>query len=164
MKVTTFVAAIGIALAALPLAWAQTRSEPQKDKPAITPPAATTPAEKIQPQWYTRKGDEMRASKLIGADVRNTANEDVGEINEVILDKDGKVAAVVLGVGGFLGMGERQVAVEFKSLRFAEKDGAPTVTIDATKDALKSAPEWKWAGNRSGTTGTGTAPTKQPAK
>jgi sporulation protein YlmC with PRC-barrel domain len=150
MKLTTFVAAIGIALAALPLAWAQTRSEPQKDKPAITPPAATTPAEKIQPQWYTRKGDEMRASKLIGADVRNTANEDVGEINEVILNKDGKVAAVVLGVGGFLGMGE--------------KDGAPTVTIDATKDALKSAPEWKWAGDRSGTTGTGTAPTKQPAK
>jgi sporulation protein YlmC with PRC-barrel domain len=106
----------------------------------------------------------MRASKLIGADVRNTANEEVGEINEVILDKDGKVAAVVLGVGGFLGMGERQVAVKFKSLRFAEKDRTPTVTIDTTKDALKSAPEWKWAGDRSGTTGTGTAPTNQPAK
>jgi sporulation protein YlmC with PRC-barrel domain len=87
----------------------------------------------------------MRASKLIGADVRNTANEDVGEVNEVILDKNGKVAAVVLGVGGFLGMGEREVAVEFKSLRFAEKDDTPTVMIDATKDTLKSAPEWKWS-------------------
>jgi hypothetical protein len=162
MKLTTFVAATGIGLVALPLAWAQTQPEPQK--PATTPPAATTPAEKIQPLWYTRKGGEIRASMLIGADVRNTANEDVGEINEVILDKDGKVAAVVLGVGGFLGMGERQVAVEFKSFRLAEKDGTPTVTIDATKDALKSAPEWKWAGNRSGTIGTGTAPTNQPAK
>jgi sporulation protein YlmC with PRC-barrel domain len=144
MKLTTFVAATAIALAALPLAWAQTQPQPQKDQPAA-PPAATTPAEKMQPQWYTRQGGEMRASKLIGADVRNTANEDVGEVNEVILDKDGKVAAVVLGVGGFLGMGERDVAVEFKSLRFAEKDGTPTITIDATKDALKSAPEWKWA-------------------
>ena len=143
MKLTTLVAATAIALTALPLAWAQ--QQPQKDQPAAPPPAATTPAEKMQPQWYTRQGGEMRASKLIGADVRNTANEDVGEVNEVILDKDGRVAAVVLGVGGFLGMGERDVAVEFKSLRFAEKDGTPTITIDATKDALKSAPEWKWA-------------------
>jgi sporulation protein YlmC with PRC-barrel domain len=145
MKLTTFVTATGIVLAALPLAWAQTPPQPQKDQPAAVPPAATTPAEKMQPQWYTRQGGEMRASKLIGADVRNTANEDVGEVNDVILDKDGKVAAVVLGVGGFLGIGERDVAVEFKSLRFAEKDGTPTITIDATKDALKSAPEWKWA-------------------
>ena len=143
MKLTTLVAATAIALTALPLAWAQ--QQPQKDQPAAAPPAATTPAEKMQPQWYTRQGGEMRASKLIGADVRNTANEDVGEVNEVILDKDGRVAAVVLGVGGFLGMGERDVAVQFKSLRFAEKDGTPTITIDATKDALKSAPEWKWA-------------------
>jgi sporulation protein YlmC with PRC-barrel domain len=143
MKLTTLVAATAIALTALPLAWAQ--QQLQKDQPAAAPPAATTPAEKMQPQWYTRQGGEMRASKLIGADVRNTANEDVGEVNEVILDKDGRVAAVVLGVGGFLGMGERDVAVQFKSLRFAEKDGTPTITIDATKDALKSAPEWKWA-------------------
>ena len=144
-QTTTFVAATALAIVALPLAWAQTQTQPQKDKPAATPPAATAPAEKIQPQWYTRQGTEMRASKLIGADVRNTANEDVGEVNEVILDQNGKVAAVVLGVGGFLGMGEREVAVEFKSLRFAEKDDTPTVMIDATKDTLKSAPEWKWS-------------------
>src|SRR5688572_25484998 len=121
MKLTPSVAATAIALTALPLAWAQ-QQQPQKDQPAAAPPAATTPAEKMQPQWYMRQGGEMRASKLIGADVRNTANEDVGEVNEVILHKDGRVAAVVLGVGGFLGMGERDVAVEFKSLRFADKD------------------------------------------
>jgi len=78
MKLTTLVAATAIALTALPLAWAQ--QQLQKDQPAAAPPAATTPAEKMQPQWYTRQGGEMRASKLIGADVRNTANEDVGEV------------------------------------------------------------------------------------
>lgn len=66
----------------------------------------------------------MRASKLIGAAVRNDANESIGDINEIILDKDGKVAAVVVGVGGFLGMGEREVALEFKSLRFRARQPA----------------------------------------
>ena len=83
--------------------------------------------------------------------------------NEVVLGKDGKVAAVVIGVGGFLGMGEREVAVNFDSLRMSQDSNNRTlVTLDATKDSLKAAPEWRWAGDRSNTTGNGSAPTRQP--
>jgi len=102
----------------------------------------------------------MRASKLIGSKVRNNANENIGDINELILDKDGKVAAVVLGVGGFLGMGEREVALDFKALNIKydpnamTEAGATTITVNATKDSLKNAPAWTWRGqaNTSGST------------
>ena len=75
----------------------------------------------------------------------NTANETIGDVNEIVLGKDGKVAAVVLGVGGFLGMGEREVAVSFGSLQMRRTDNDRLVlVINATKDTLKGAPEWRW--------------------
>lgn len=87
----------------------------------------------------------MRASKLIGMKVTNAANESVGEINDVVLAKDGKVAAVIIGVGGFLGMGERDVAISYGGLKFAkDSNGRDVVTVNATKDQLKAAPAWKW--------------------
>ena len=60
------------------------------------------------------KEGEWRASKLAGVDVYNEANEKIGDINDVILDKSGKAEKVILGVGGFLGMGEHYVAVPKK--------------------------------------------------
>ena len=98
----------------------------------------------------------MRASKLIGSKVRNTANENVGDINELIVDKDGKVVAAVVGVGGFLGIGEREVALDFKSLNIKydpsamTQSGAITVTVNATKDSLKAAPAWTWKTENTG--------------
>jgi hypothetical protein len=107
------------------------------------------------------------ASKLIGTNVKNQANETIGEINELILDKDGKVAAVVVGVGGFLGIGQREVALDYKSLNIkydpnAMTDaGATTVMVNATKESIMSAPAWTW--NRdSNTGGTTTAPRTAP--
>ena len=52
-----------------------------------------------------------RASKLMGLNVYNEANEKLGDINELLVDKSGKIEAVVIGVGGFLGMGEHDIAV-----------------------------------------------------
>jgi sporulation protein YlmC with PRC-barrel domain len=135
--------------------------------PSTPPPSATAPtATTTSPSgltFYSHQPNEMRASKLIGASVRNDANERIGEINEIILDKDGKVAAVVIGVGGFLGIGEREVALDFKSLRI-ERDnsamtesGANVIKVNATKDQLKSAPAWTW-NDRSGTSPTRTTP------
>ena len=87
----------------------------------------------------------MRASKLIGAKVTNAADESVGEINEIVLGKDGKVAAVIVGVGGFLGMGEREVAISYSGLKFAkDSNNRDVITVNATKDQLKAAPAWKW--------------------
>ena len=69
----------------------------------------------------------MRASEPIGTRVNNEAGERIGGINEVVLSKDGKGAAVVVGVGRFLGMGEREVAVKFKSLRLTQDANNNTV-------------------------------------
>jgi sporulation protein YlmC with PRC-barrel domain len=137
--------------------------------PSAAPPATTTgPAGDLK--FYTHQPAEMRASKLIGTNVRNNANESVGEINELIIDKDGKVAAVVVGVGGFLGIGEREVALDFKSLNVKYDSnaltdaGATTITVNATKDSLKAAPAWTWK-TETNSGGTTTAPrtTTQPS-
>ena len=95
--------------------------------------------------WYSRQVDEMRASKLIGTTVVNAANETVGDVNEIVLTKDGKVAAVILGVGGFLGIGEREVAINFNSVRMnRDKNNNTVLTVNATKESLKDAPAWRW--------------------
>ncbi|MCP4617312.1 MAG: PRC-barrel domain containing protein [Bradyrhizobium sp.] len=60
-----------------------------------------------------------RASKLVGLSVYNEKNESVGSINDMLTDKDGKIVAVVIGVGGFLGVGEHLVAVPFDKVKFS---------------------------------------------
>jgi sporulation protein YlmC with PRC-barrel domain len=62
-----------------------------------------------------------RASKLMGLNVYNEANEKLGDINELLVDKSGKIEAVVIGIGGFLGMGEHNVAVSMNKLKFVEE-------------------------------------------
>jgi sporulation protein YlmC with PRC-barrel domain len=95
--------------------------------------------------WYSRQADEMRASKLIGTRVLNSANETVGDVNEIVLTKDGKVAAVILGIGGFLGIGEREVAVNFNSIAMTrDQNNNLVLTVNATKDSLTAAPAWRW--------------------
>jgi ribosomal 30S subunit maturation factor RimM len=66
----------------------------------------------------THKEGEWRASKRAGVDVYNEANEKIGDVNEVILDRSGKVANVILGVGGLLGLGEHYLAVAFDRLKW----------------------------------------------
>jgi sporulation protein YlmC with PRC-barrel domain len=61
-----------------------------------------------------------RASKLDDVNVYNTANEKVGEIDDVLIDKTGKAMAVVIDVGGFLGMGEHRVALKFADVTFSD--------------------------------------------
>lgn len=113
--------------------------------PSVTAPSPSTAtaADAMAPQWYAPQQGEWRTSKLIGAKVQNKAGETIGDINELILANDGSAAAAVIGVGGFLGMGEHQVAVQFKSLKIdRDTNGNDVITLDTTKDALKSAPAW----------------------
>lgn len=75
--------------------------------------------------------DQWRAYKMIGLNVYNPNNEKVGDISEIILDKNGNAEVVVIGVGGFLGIGAKDVGVSFKSLQWkmdrpkTASDGAP---------------------------------------
>ena len=86
----------------------------------------------------THKGGEWRASKLVHVDVYNEANEKIGDINDVILDRSGKVANVILGVGGVLGLGEHYVAVAFDKLKWV--DQPVTSTTASTTSAPAHAP------------------------
>jgi sporulation protein YlmC with PRC-barrel domain len=159
MKGVIAATAVSVALCASSAAFAQQGGMPGSHQS----PLAVNPTSGAQPQWYTQYGNEMRASKLIGTTVVNDANQSLGKISEIVLSKDGKVAAVVIGVGGFLGMGEHEVAINFASLRIAhDSNNKTTVSLNATKDSLKSAPEWQWIGDRSGTGGNSSAPTQQP--
>jgi sporulation protein YlmC with PRC-barrel domain len=71
--------------------------------------------------------------------VYDVKDEKIGDINDVLMDKSGKVEAVILGVGGFLGLGEKNVAVPFNAIGTKEKDGNPYLVVDTTKEALQSA-------------------------
>ena len=76
--------------------------------------------------------------------VYDPANSKIGEIMDVLLAADGKVNALIIGVGGFLGMGEKDVAVPFSAVKHTVKDGKVYLTLDTTKDALKAAPGLKY--------------------
>jgi sporulation protein YlmC with PRC-barrel domain len=87
----------------------------QTTQPTTTPPpAARAEVPKlVSPHW--------RASKMIGLVVYNEQNERLGDINEIILDKDGKTLGYVIGAGGFLGMGEHDILVEPDKIKFVNE-------------------------------------------
>lgn len=77
-------------------------------------------------------------------DVYDPSDTKIGTINDVLVDKDGRVTAFMIGVGGFLGMGEKDVAVPFAAVHGTEKNSKWYLTMNTTKDALKSAPGYKY--------------------
>jgi sporulation protein YlmC with PRC-barrel domain len=110
----------------------------------------------------SHKEGEWRASKLVGVNVYNDANEKIGDINDVILDKSGKVENVVLGVGGFLGMGEHNVAVAYDKLKWSNEPPrsttASTTTSTTNRPATNADGTARTAANGTATT-TGAATT-----
>jgi sporulation protein YlmC with PRC-barrel domain len=99
---------VGSALLAT-VAFAQSPTAPSDRAPA---PAAAS-SSSFQGNW--------RASKLVGLSVYNDNNESIGAINDMLTDKDGKIKAVVIGVGGFLGIGEHLVAIPFEKVKFVNE-------------------------------------------
>jgi sporulation protein YlmC with PRC-barrel domain len=95
------------------------------------------------------KGD-WRASKMVGLKVYNDNNESLGSINDLLMDKGGSIKAVVLGVGGFLGMGEHLVAVPLDKVKFVTEPVAYTGTASTS------------GGSTGGSTGAGGAMTRPP--
>ena len=84
-----------------------------------------------------------RASKLLGSDIYNDKGEKIGKLDDFIVGSDSKVSIAILGVGGFLGMGKRMVAVP--ATLFESNDQGQTVLPGATKDELKALPEFRYA-------------------
>jgi sporulation protein YlmC with PRC-barrel domain len=95
-------------------AFAQTNPPASSSPPPAAHPSASTTAPKAN-------GDMWRSSKLIGLNVYNDQNEKLGDISEILLDKSGKVDGIVIGVGGFLGMGKHDILVQLDKLKFVNE-------------------------------------------
>lgn len=113
--------------------------------PAPAVSATTTETITHTSQW--------RASKLIGVNVYNVQNEKLGDISDILLDQSGKVSGVVIGVGGFLGIGERDILVGLDKLNFAKEPlpsptGAATGKITVSRDGPPAALEARAATER----------------
>lgn len=85
---------------------------------------------------------EVKGNRLIGADVKNAANEKLGDVDEVLVTTDGRVNAIVVATGGLLGIGERKVVLPWERLRFSSQGSALVVMTDASRDSLKAMPEY----------------------
>src|SRR3954451_12043466 len=109
----------GVAASALlaTVAFAQNPT-PSTDANKSPPAAASTTNSSHQGEW--------RASKVVGLSVYNNNNESIGSINDLLTDKSGSIKAVVIGVGGFLGVGEHLVAIPFDQVKFVDEPVAYT--------------------------------------
>jgi sporulation protein YlmC with PRC-barrel domain len=93
--------------------------------------------------WMTQEQPgQWRASKLEGLDIYNQNNEKIGDISELLVDSSGKIQAVVVGVGGFLGIGERDVAIPFDQIKLVNEPRAvaTATTTDGTAATTPNAP------------------------
>jgi hypothetical protein len=89
--------------------------------------------------------NEWRGTKLIGAAVYGPEEHAIGQIDELVVDEQGQVRAVVIGVGGFLGIGEKKVAVPFQALTMQRKPNTSSlarITVGVTKKDLQQAPKF----------------------
>jgi sporulation protein YlmC with PRC-barrel domain len=101
-----------------------------QDKMAPAASPAPAPAMQSSASSTSFHGD-WRASKVVGLNVYNEKNENVGSINDLLMEKSGSIKAAVISVGGFLGMGARLVAVPFDKVKFSTEPVAYTGTAGA---------------------------------
>jgi hypothetical protein len=111
---------------------------PPADKSVPGPPVgnAASPPEPVAL-------DRQVAQGVLGREVRSAADENMGRIIDVIVDRVGKVRAAVIDFGGFLGVGSRKIAVDWNALHFTAVDGTGRITVEFTRDQVKAAPEYQ---------------------
>ncbi len=86
----------------------------------------------------------MLAANLIGQTVLDANNESIGEVTDLITDKDGKIIAVLIGAGGFLGIGQKDLAIRFEDIKVArDENNDLTVKADVTKETVAQAPDYQ---------------------
>ncbi len=145
---------------ALGTAHAQTAPQPGAPAGTQSPAGAATqnPAAGAAGMQYITENrqDLWRASQLDGVNVYNEQNERIGDITEVLLNKQGQVEAVVIGVGGFLGIGQRDVAVPFDRLQWQMVGAANVATAPGTATPGQTTAQPGSTQPAPGTTGTGT--------
>src|SRR5262249_37050700 len=111
--------------------------------PAPSPTAPVVPKEATPPPSVTIIG-ASDAHGVLGRDVRSAADEDMGRIVDVLVDRSGKVRAAVIDFGGFLGVGSRKIVVDWNALHFGQiANKKDTISLELTKAQVAAAPEYK---------------------
>lgn len=104
--------------------------------PAAMPPAVKPPSVTVI--------DTFDAKGILGRDVRSPASENMGRIADVIVDRAGQVRGAVIDFGGFLGVGQRKIVVDWTALHFWNvADKTASITLDLTREQVRAAPEYK---------------------
>jgi hypothetical protein len=130
-----------LAYAALAFAVATAVANAQTPQPM--PPAM--PGGQSAQSLSTLPGEALTITHWYKQNVYDPGDNKIGEIMDVLADKDGKIIAMIVGVGGFLGVGEKDVAVPFNAVQFKTKDNNKWwPVLNTTKDALKSAPGYRY--------------------
>ena len=162
MRRVLLVSTAALGLAGLP-ALAQQQQEMQQQQQQggapdvgvapVVPETGTAPAEGTAPPAEATAGapvpepvpeqaeHQVRAESLLGVDVSN-GQDTIGEVADLIVTQDGRVEAIVVGVGGFLGVGQKSVALAWDSIELAERDGARVILVAATREQLEGMPEF----------------------
>jgi sporulation protein YlmC with PRC-barrel domain len=120
-------------------------------------PAATDTTQPASEAAHPVQAEGFLASNIIGEQVYNGNDnnaEKIGKVNDLLLDKEGKTEGVIVGVGGFLGMGEHNVALEWTKLSWSERNGDRWLVYPSTKDQLQSLPEFNRKAYEPGATAT----------
>jgi hypothetical protein len=136
---------IVIAVAAAAVATSRAQNDPASPQAAPPQPQTTAPAPKepAPPPSVTIIGP-WEAHGVLGREVRSPADEDMGRIVDVIVDRAGTVRAAVIDFGGFLGVGSRKIVVDWSALHFGRvADKGESITLELTKDQVTAAPEYK---------------------
>jgi sulfite reductase beta subunit-like hemoprotein len=121
---------------------------PTPAAPATTPQTTTQDVPKDGPNFIQVQNTDMLSSNVVGLDIRNGQNDSIGKIQDIAFDPSKNVTGYILSVGGFLGMGTHYVAVnpDAVMVSYDAQNKVWKATMNATKDQLKSAPEFKYGG------------------
>jgi len=122
-------------------AYAQDTTQPMQTQPTEMAPGTTQMPE--TPMVIKAQGN--LASKVIGKAVYNGTGDEaqkIGSVNDLVITPDGQVQALVIGVGGFLGIGQKDVAIEYDLAQWAERDNDRWLVVETTAEALKAQPEF----------------------
>ena len=113
----------------------------------LAAPATAQTAKPANPDtgFVAQQANDRLASRLIGLNIQNPADETIGEIHDIVLTDANAVRAIIVSVGGFLRIGTRHVAIDPKAVTFNRQDEKNwKAVMNTTKDQLRAAPEYKW--------------------
>jgi hypothetical protein len=140
----------GVLAAALAGSWGHAEDAPAPAAPA--PPA--TAVQSVAPE---------DAGAILGQRISDSEGKDIGRLVDVLVDANGQPQAAVIDFGGFMGVGNRKIAVRWSALRFNPADPKNKVALDMTPDQIKAAPEFRNPNKPAAVvTPTDTAPSSSP--